>query len=120
MPRSETASMFYRSWGFKKTGMGGNTTAWMNGKRDIRSLGAEIVIGDGSYHAPTSWERSPVTIGVTLLDSEGEPIATYERDFLSSIMFREWFLSRSGAFLRRTHPEIDSPELILAGFTVAD
>jgi hypothetical protein len=110
---------FFLDSGFILQRMGGNTTAWVNSDSD--TLGVEIIISDGSYHAPSSWV-SRVSVQVNLLDRTGSPVASYLREFPTVVEFNEWYDSDAGAFCstRTSDAEFTEEHLLAVGFVGID
>lgn len=113
--RERTAPQFFRACSFKRTGMGGNTQAWF---LHDRALAIEIVVTNGDYRAPLSW-NTRASVGVSIVDDRG-PISTWGREFATVEAFRAWFDEGAGTFLQRTHPEVTDAELVAAGFRCED
>jgi hypothetical protein len=111
----ETVRQFFKAFGFKRTGMGGNTEAWF--LRD-KPLGIELVVTDGAYHAPHQWD-APASVGLAIVDDDG-PISSWGQSFPTVRAFQEWLERGAGRFLVRTHPEVREEEITAAGFTSED
>lgn len=118
-PPTDGAVRFLMESGFKVQRMGGNTSAWVNADSD--TLGVEIIISDGDYHAPEAWSER-ASVQVDLLDRRGEPITSYAHEFDNVAAFRQWYDSREGAFfaLRTNDAEFTEEHLVAVGFAGID